>query len=214
MLLQNCEKNGMSKWDVEMQIDKFIRSEIRNLPQSYRDLLTGIAKNCHQAINSHIKPHWSTTLVRYDQIVAQERRNQYFSSTKDMISEKETLKLRLNVYSMHKICFDKAILSCFNEIIKEYKSGDHDRDIDINDNCNLRDIMHKIDLEVKRLRMRLPIYANRHEIQENIQANQIVIVKGQTGTYSTTHKFLMINNQSSLVNLLVIAIIFYKIYSY
>lgn len=185
-LVTRLKKN----WDKEMQIENFIRSKMTNFSQPYRDLCNEIVRNCHQTIENHLKPQWSTTLTRYTQMMAQRRRNKYnFDSAnnkevRERRLEIETLTSRLQVYTVEKICFDKAISSCFSEIVNEYKNGHDDEDIDLNNNQTIQDIMGKINLEIKRLCIGLPIYSYRYKIQQQVNSNQIIIIKGQTGMYN------------------------------
>ena len=56
----------------------------------------------------------------------------------------------------------------------------HDKDTDVDDNLTIPDIMDKIDLEILRLCIRLPVNADRDKTQQ-VNTNQVVIVNGQTG---------------------------------
>lgn len=182
------------KWDAEMGIDNFIVSKAPNLPQPCQDFLNKIVQDCHQMIFNHLTPDWSTTFTRCTQIIAQGRGNandfesDYGEEVKKRQLEREALMSCLQVYIMQKICFDKAILSWFNKIVNEYEAGCHE-DISLDDNKKIKDIADKINLEKKRLRVGLPIYANRHQIQQQVNSNQVVIINGHTGMF---HKLIFL----------------------
>lgn len=176
-----------NKWKTKMQIDKFIQSKARNLPQSYRDFFNKVVKICHETIKNHLQPDWSKAVTRYTQMMKQQHENKAgfkpanSSKDKDRHSEMTVLMSHLEVYNMQKIGFDKAIISCFNEIVSEYKKGNRNKDISLDNNQAIRNIKDKIDLEIKRLRIRLPIYENRYQIQQQVEKNQVIVINGHTG---------------------------------
>lgn len=173
------------RWDAEMQIDIFIQSEIQNLPQPYQDLFNRIVKSCHKMISKYLTPHWSTTFTRCAQIIAQktENTNDSVSSLsneiKTRILEKEALILSLDIYLMQKVRFDKAVSSCLNEILNVYEDSSQDEDPHYSQ--TVQEIVDKINLQIKRLWIGIPIDAHRHQIPEQVISNQVVIIQGQTG---------------------------------
>lgn len=173
-------------WNTNLQNNHFIRSKIRNLPQSYQDILTKIVKDCRRTIKNHLRPHWSAMVKRYIKMMEKDSKNKssYDSSntavSKEADLEKMTLKSSLEVFIMQKIGFDKAIFSCFNKIINIYHNA-HNKEIDLNDNQTIQDVIAKVNLEIDRICEGLPIYANRNEIQQRIKKHQTIIIKGQTG---------------------------------
>ena len=91
-------------------------------------------------------------------------------------------RIRISVnagqWNLDHVTYQKAKKFIFSLI--QHQNAHHDKVTDVDDNLTIPDIMDKIDLEILRLCITLPVNADRDKTQQ-VNTNQVVIVNGQTG---------------------------------
>lgn len=173
-----------TSWAADLQMDKFIQTDSQQQSPSCQQLLSEIISNCHQLIESQLNSHWLTTLNRYTEMTKNQKITAHISVIAEEVEKRRlarlALKSSLQELAKQKFCFDTAIFLCLQEITNIYR--DTQEEIDINDSQAIQNVMHKINLEMNRVSIKLPIYARRYEIQQYVMDNPVVVIKGETGT--------------------------------
>ncbi|RDD43329.1 ATP-dependent RNA helicase DEAH12, chloroplastic [Trichoplax sp. H2] len=179
-------------WAADLQISNFIQLNTQPLSLSCLNLLNNIITDCHQVIQEKLQAPWLAMLTRYNQIKKKKNITAHISVIAEEFekrrAEKLAIKSSILELIMQKKCFDTAIVEYLKDIINIDQECTEEERNNMNENTNqaIQKVMQRIKVEIKRVSLRLPIYARRYEIQQLVNSNQVIVIKGETGSGKST----------------------------